>query len=70
LGFKDLDLLKGSQKLKIFTIDFPNGGFSIGKIKHHLKQTQEEVEEFWLQHHGVMDPLNTKDSWARGYLNL
>jgi len=30
--------LRGSQQ--IFTIDSPHGGFSIGKIKHHLKQTQ------------------------------
>ena len=25
----------------MFTIDSPNGGFSIGKIKNHLKQTHE-----------------------------
>ena len=24
----------------MFTIDSPNGGLSIGKIKNHLKQTQ------------------------------
>ena len=32
-----------------------------------------QVEEFWLQRHGVMDPLNKKDSYAsyaKGYLNL
>ena len=32
--------LRGAPQKKIFTIDSPNGRFSIGKIKNHLKQTQ------------------------------
>ena len=40
-----LDLVKGSRQKKqyIFTIDSPNGGYSIGKIKSHRKQTQDYV---------------------------
>ena len=34
--------LRGTQKItNISTIDSPNGGFPIGKIKNHLKQTQD-----------------------------
>jgi len=33
-----LDLLEGLQN--IFTIGATNGGFPIGKIRHHLKKTQ------------------------------
>ena len=41
---KYLDLLKGSQKIKHIHYRFPShGGFSIGKINNHLKQTQEYI---------------------------
>ena len=41
LSHNYFDLLKGSPKNNIiYTIDSSNGGFSIGKIKHHRKQTQ------------------------------
>ena len=35
-----LDLLPGSPKNKKVSINSPNGGFSIGKLNNHLKQTQ------------------------------
>jgi hypothetical protein len=43
VGMPYLDLLiRGSQKIKQYSLNrFPShGGFSIGKITHHLKQTQ------------------------------
>ena len=38
--------LRGSQKITHINYRFPShGGFSIGKIKHHLKQTHGHYHE-------------------------
>ena len=33
--------IKGLKKIHYGRIDFPHGGFLSGKVKDHLKQTQE-----------------------------
>ena len=48
VGNKNLDLLKGYPKKKKYALNrFPShGGFPIGKIKNHLKQTQENTTKY------------------------
>ena len=64
-----LDLLKGFPPKKynyiyIFTIDSPNGGFSVGKIKNHLKQTHVMSSSWFTSRNWAPGPLSGTSKWA------
>ena len=48
----------------IFTIDSPNGGFSVGKIKNHLKQTHVMSSSWFTSRNWAPGPLSGTSKWA------